>query len=658
MKFALLGVIALAGAFPAHAAAERTLSDRIEMLDWSDPEQAAYLVAAAPMTGGDGTPDLQMLEVRGMVAADVNRNADVDATLADLAVLARRGIAGASAASHYVRAYLLYQREQFSAAGRELDRADIGSLTSDTERYRFWLLRGNAARMAGQAEAALPELEKASVLAHAMHDDLRILHATLWLARIYLNTGNLDRSSALLGTARALAVQLGDEAALVEVEGCVSDVADRRGDRLEERRASLAALDHAKSSGSRKWVTHALANLGDSYLKTGDFNESLKYSRQAAPLVATRPESGDLLIVLFNEGLAYLGLGNVRAGEKLASRAIDAAVAGDNMLDAKEMLHEYADALERAGYLMMALQVHHRYAEISEKSMNDTRQRTFLELSARFDDERRAREMEILRRDNALKAAGMQTQRLKMQLLLTVAVFIACICAALMWAIGRVRRANDRLRFTGERDALTGLRNRRYFNDHLLSSVGTRPVQGCVLLADLDFFKRINDTWGHPAGDAVLRAVRLRLLEVLRADDILVRWGGEEFLAVLASITAPEADAAVERLLRVVRQEPVMWNGQPIACTVSIGFACFPLVGTQPGPPLDHAISLVDKALYEAKRRGRDRACRIDALQAGDRQALSIVGSDAARAASDGGITVLELGAAPCPAARQADAAA
>ena len=644
IKYALLGVIVLT-ARHAHAAPERSLSDRIEMLDWSDPDQAARLVDAAPTVDRSGGPDLQMLEVRGMVYADVNRDSDVDATLAEAAALIRRGVPGASVAAHYVRAYSLYQREQFGAASTELDRVDTRTLASDTERYRFWLLRGNASRKAGQAEAALPNLERALDLAHDMHDDLRTLHATLWLARLYLNTGNFERSTMLLDTARVLALQLGDEAALVEVEGCVSDVADRRGDHAEERRASLAALDHAKSSGSRKWLTHALANLGDSYLKTGDFAESLKYSRQASP-ATTMHQSSDEKVALFNEGLADIGLGNLRAGEKLVSRAIDAALAGDNVLEAKDMLHEYADALERSGYLMMALQVHHRYEDISDKSMTDTRQRAFLELSAKLDNERRAREVELLRRDNALNAAGMETQRLRLQLLLAVAVFIACICVALVWAIGRVRRANARLRDTGEHDALTGLRNRRYFNDRLLGTDGVRPAHGCVLLADLDFFKHINDTWGHPAGDAVLRAVSRRLVDALRDSDILLRWGGEEFLGVLAPITAPEADATVQRLLLAIRGDPVGWNGQSIQCSISIGFACFPLAGARPGLPLDQAISLVDKALYEAKHRGRDRACRIDAVNAGDRQALTILGSDPAEACSESAITVVELGAA------------
>ena len=255
-------------------------------------------------------------------------------------------------------------------------------------------------------------------LAHDMHDDVRGLHAMLWLAHIYSNTGNFDRAAEQLESARRLATALGDEAALAEIDSCVSTIDDDRGDRLAERRASLSSLEHAKRSGSTKWLAHALVNLGDSYLKTRDFAESLKYSKQALPLVMKVRGSGDEPIVLFNEGLANIGLGNIKPGEKLAEGAIAQTMAGDNLLDAQELLREYANALEHAGYLMMAIQVYHRYDELGEKIMTSTRQRAFLELSAKFDDERKARELELLRRDNALKASDMRAQRLRQQLIL------------------------------------------------------------------------------------------------------------------------------------------------------------------------------------------------------------------------------------------------
>jgi diguanylate cyclase (GGDEF)-like protein len=294
----------------------------------------------------------------------------------------------------------------------------------------------------------------------------------------------------------------------------------------------------------------------------------------------------------------------------------------------------------------MAIQVYHRYDEVSEKFMTSTRQRAFLELSAKFDDERRARELELLRRDNALKASEMRGQRLQQQLILAGTLFVTLICAALLWAFVGVRKANNRLRFDSERDALTGLRNRRYFNEHVLSIEGAHPVGGCVLLADLDHFKRINDTLGHPAGDAVLATVSHRLTAALRESDKLVRWGGEEFLAILNPITAEQADQTVKRLLQAMRRDPILWNGQAIQCTISIGYACFPMTGAESQISLESAIGLVDKALYEAKRRGRDRACLISAVTAHDEQELTVISTEFETAAADHRIQLVEMGVA------------
>jgi diguanylate cyclase (GGDEF)-like protein len=645
----MIGAIFLLSATVASAAAAgSTFADQLEMLEWSDPERAAQIVDAAPAPSADSSAsEIEMLEIRGMIYADNTRDDDVDAVVQRLDAKARAGNEAAVRAARFVRAYSARQHNQFATAEAELKGIDINSIGSDTERYRVLSLRGHVFRVLGQDDASLPFLERALDLANKMHDDLRTLHAMLALASIYIDSGNFDRATLQLKSARNLATRLGDETGLVETEERTADIADRRGDRAEERRASLAGLEHAKHSGSSRWLELALLNLGDSYLKTRDFSESLKYSKQALPMMLRTNHHYDEQIVLFNEGLAYIGLGSIKAGEKLAEGAISTALAGSDFLDAKELLREYADALEHAGYLMMAIQAYHRYDEISEKFMTNTRQRAFLELSAQFDDERKARELELLRRDNELKVSEMRGQRLQQQLILAGALFIACICAALLWAFARVSKVNERLRFSSEHDPLTGLSNRRYFNERVLAVEGGRPVGGCVLLADLDHFKRINDTHGHPAGDAVLAAISQRLSAALRDTDKLVRWGGEEFLAVLGPMTPAQADLTAERLLHAVRREPVMWNGHMIHCTISIGYASFPMAGSATDISLDSAISLVDKALYVAKRRGRDRACLIKVVSARDDKELTRISAEFESATMDRRVQLVEiLGAA------------
>jgi diguanylate cyclase (GGDEF)-like protein len=643
-----IGAIVLSAALASGAVAEPTFADQLEMLEWSDPERAAQKLDAAPPVSADSsTSEIEMLEIRGMIYADNTRDDDVAAVVLRLDAIAREGVKAAVRAARFVRAYSARQQNQFATAEIELKGIDTNTIVSDSERYRVLSLRGHVLRILGQDDESLPFLERALDVANKMHDDTRTMHAMLGLASIYMDSGNFDRATVLLRSVRSLATRLGDEAGLVKTEERVADIADRRGDRIEERRASLAALEHAKRSGNSRWLELALLNLGDSYLKTRDFADSLKYSKQALQLALRTNHHASEQIILFNQGLAYIGLGSMKTGEKLAEGAIYKALAGSDFLDAKELLREYADAMEHAGYLMMAIQIYHRYDEISEKFMTSVRQRAFLELSAQFDDERKARELELLRRDNELKVSEMRGQRLQQQLILAAALFIALICAALVWAFARVSKANERLRFSSEHDALTGLSNRRYFNERVLAVDGGRPVGGCVLLADLDHFKRINDTYGHPAGDAVLAAMSQRLSAALRESDKLVRWGGEEFLAVLGPMTPEQADLTAERLLQAVRREPVMWNGQLIHCTISIGYASFPMAGSTTDISLDSAISLVDKALYVAKRRGRDRACLIKVVSARDDNELTRISSEFESATRDSRVQLVEiLGAA------------
>jgi len=645
-KYALISVIGLltVGASLA-ASTPQSLSDRIETLDWSDPERALRAIEALGPSDQDPETDIPMLEIQGAVYADMHRQSKVDVIIARLHAIGAQGNKAAARAEHFVRAYSLFERGQYTAASAELSTFDIEEMNLPTERYRFLILQGSSLRQQQQSEAALPILEQAYALAQHLGDDVRALHSMMELLRLSMRSGNLSLASTQLETARNLATSVGDESALADVDGCASLFADLQGDRAAERRASLSALEHAKRSGSDKWVTRALVDLGDSYLKTQDFVQALKYSEQALSIASTGPHTQAHDLALFNAGLAHIGLGRLQAGRGRAEQAIDAKLASDNLAVAEAPLREYADGLEQAGYLVMAIDVYRRHDKLGEKMISRTRQLAF-ELSARADSERRARDFELSRRGDALKAAQMQEQRLRQQLALAAVLFIACICAALLWAFIRVRKANERLRVHSEFDALTGLHNRRFFNEHILPVDGRRSVFGCVLLVDIDHFKRVNDSFGHPAGDVVLTTLSQRLAATLRAGDKLVRWGGEEFLAVLDSITPEQADLTVARLLEVVRQGPIVCDGQSIHCTISIGYACFPMPGLISKVPLETAIRLVDKALYEAKRRGRDRACRIGAIGGSDIPNMTVVNHSQDATDADFPIHIVEMGVA------------
>lgn len=155
------------------------------------------------------------------------------------------------------------------------------------------------------------------------------------------------------------------------------------------------------------------------------------------------------------------------------------------------------------------------------------------------------------------------------------------------------------------RDPLTGISNRRHFLElsGMLVQQAIRHKQPlAALLVDIDRFKRVNDTYGHAAGDAVIRAVTTRCQRALRKADVFGRLGGEEFAATLGQTTLEGAIALAERLRIAVAEAPVPWEQQQINVTVSVGVAAL-----QEGEDIATTLCRSDRALYIAKRSGRNR---------------------------------------------------
>lgn len=165
------------------------------------------------------------------------------------------------------------------------------------------------------------------------------------------------------------------------------------------------------------------------------------------------------------------------------------------------------------------------------------------------------------------------------------------------------------------KDPLTGLLNRRHAETVLNSLCQAGKQQNIsVILIDIDHFKAINDTYGHQAGDAVLKNIGMLLRGHVRAQDIVCRYGGEEFCMVLLDTTPEVALKRAEKIRRAVKYVTNSFNGQALPpITISLGVASFPHHGETPHT----LVTLADKALYWAKNHGRDRAISVDHMLSG-----------------------------------------
>lgn len=157
-------------------------------------------------------------------------------------------------------------------------------------------------------------------------------------------------------------------------------------------------------------------------------------------------------------------------------------------------------------------------------------------------------------------------------------------------------------------DALTGARNRAYFEQQLQYEFDYAARHNqviAIVLMDIDHFKQVNDTYGHLAGDAVLTQLGARLRESVRDEDFLARYGGEEFVMLCRGLSSEQGLQLAGRLRELVAAKPFEYQDIEIGLTLSCGVASYPEVRVRAGVDL---VSAADRALYRAKRGGRDRA--------------------------------------------------
>ncbi|HET6346466.1 MAG TPA: diguanylate cyclase, partial [Myxococcota bacterium] len=175
-----------------------------------------------------------------------------------------------------------------------------------------------------------------------------------------------------------------------------------------------------------------------------------------------------------------------------------------------------------------------------------------------------------------------------------------------------LREKNARLELLTNTDELTGLYNRRFFMEALRQEFARSERYGTALvyaMVDIDHFKRINDTHGHLMGDRALVAVAHTLQRAVRAQDVLGRYGGEEFAIVMPHTDRTGGELAVERCRKQIEEAVVNIDAGALKITASMGVVCFPRPDVK---RLEDLIALADAALYKAKEAGRNRVLVAD----------------------------------------------
>ncbi|HJV95316.1 MAG TPA: diguanylate cyclase, partial [Albitalea sp.] len=659
----LLACVLLCGAAGAQrssgagAGAPVTLAAKIEALEQqgnADFRKAAdALEQLLPATAPFSAERLELLTVRGNLLAIAQEHPAAEAIAKSLDDWGRsQNSEEARAAADLVRARELLQRGNLAKADALITAvlARLPAEQSAPARLRYVAMHAKIKADEGKLEDAVRIGHEALSLADATGTLWRQALARCSLAYSYFQAKQVDRAFSLNAEALALAERARDFTTIGRVHNLQGILLDEQGDREGERREMEAAIANARRGGAKADEALYLANLADSYLKNAQYKTALTLSEQALPLARELRDVSGETVALINIGLAHIAMKNFEIGKRYVNEAIAIDETRGSLTGLSADFGELGIYLEKAGDLAGAVRAYHRQRQLDDEILLRDQQKAIVEMQERYDAERRTRDLAVLERENALKTEQLRRRDLQQGLWWLLAALAVLSLAVVALMARRVRRSNralessnQQLQVQSERDPLTGLANRRHFQAAMKQLAADGNLAGTVFLIDIDNFKRINDVHGHTAGDSVLVEMARRLRETLREADLIVRWGGEEFLIIARELSGDRVEAVAQRLLAALAGAPVRHDELSIAVTGSVGFATFPIEPTRLTVSWERAINLVDTAMYLAKAHGRNRAYGVRLLHARDQDQLDQITRSLEQSWSDGHVALTLL---------------
>ncbi|MBI2747151.1 MAG: GGDEF domain-containing protein [Burkholderiales bacterium] len=310
-----------------------------------------------------------------------------------------------------------------------------------------------------------------------------------------------------------------------------------------------------------------LNNIGDSNLRSHNYPAAEQYARQALDKYRALDDQGGAAAAQANIGFALMGQGSVSQGAAEVRAALKRMQDAGAKADEEDVLGELGRMYEQLGLYREAVATIREQQALSQALFRTDREKAVAALQEQFDAAQREKQIELLARANSLKDAEISNQHLQQVVTLLGAVvtvmggfFVFLLYRRVQRTNEKLRQANQQLEFHASRDPLTGLFNRRSFIELMQQRTATGAggarreddVPDGLLVLDIDHFKNINDSLGHAGGDTVLVEVAKRLRAAVRDTDMVMRWGGEEFLIFSPKANAEHLKNLAQRVLKVV----------------------------------------------------------------------------------------------------------
>ena len=633
----MLGACALLAALAGPALAAPDPNGRLReiaaLLERDNTQARTILVQEGPglIAGAPYPTRMQYLRLLRRAHADAGSLPDVHATNEQIIALAdAEGDDVNLALASLGRAQTLITNNQPGAGLALLATlgARYGVLGNAEFNAGIETLHGSAYSALGQYDRALGHFLRALeiVRAHPAIWTPREADIRLALARMYINLRDPARAIETLGAidTRGKPLPPRTAASIPFFEGRALVAQGELAGALD---AYARALAIARQHGLSAVEANTLGDIANAYLKARRFADAETAARAALAMGRSGDGAVGRQVATANLGFALFGQGREQEG----LRHIDAVLAelrGAGALSTMvQILVEKSQALEARGRYREALAATREREALAEQLALNERNKAISALQEQFKARESAARIATLSRDNAVKDTELRHRELLQGLASLGAALALFLCAGVLWLYRkslrtgrRLTELNDELAYRSAHDPLTGLFNRRSFHDRMRSRTGQPQAHfdaaECFTLLDIDHFKRINDEYGHAVGDAVLVEIGKRLRGAVRESDMVLRWGGVEFLIYSQGVSQVQRPLLVRRILEAIAATPVLLDdGTALQVSVTAGAVSLPF-GPEREARLDweQAIALADRALYKGKEAGRNRGYIVAGL--------------------------------------------
>lgn len=459
---------------------------------------------------------------------------------------------------------------------------------------------GNIYYRLGDYPSAIHYYLKSLKLKEEIGDRLGEAYSLNDLGCVYERLNDTPKAFAYFSKSLAIKEELGNLQGQAYTLNELGDAYQRIGDYRRALYYYQKALEIRKQIDDRRGQGVTLANIGTLYQHQNDFSQAEYYYLQSLEISRQVGHK-------YGETSTLVRLGSLFCQEHKPERALQyllPALSLAEEIKSKEWIYKaheaLAEAYEQAGELEKALWHFKKFHYLKEEVFSREAAQKLHGLSIQYDAEKSQREAEIYRLKNVeLAKVNEELQKLTESLREANAQKTLLLLQVQEQAKALERQARE--------DGLTKLLNRRYLDMELSQEFDraqryNRPLS--VAMADIDFFKQVNDRFSHQIGDEVLRELAQLLRRELRSNDILARYGGEEFVIVMPETPLLKAVAACEKLRLRVQHHNWSQIHPDLTITISIG-----VVEAKDYPNVDKLLSAVDAKLYEAKHTGRNKVC-------------------------------------------------